>query len=292
MDYEKLTSFSCLLGECPIWDEETARLWWTDIHAAVVYTYSPSTGKLEPRIRGKNVGGFALTRDEGVLCACLDGLFLWKPATGFNCIASSFKNRPLRFNDCTTDPCGRFLAGTRYPPEVDGGTYELGCLYRVDNDGSMQILERDVHLSNGLGFSPDDSILYYTDSLKRIIYRYDYDLQTGNVSNRRIFARIPEEDGIPDGLTVDSQGFVWSARWDDDYIVRYDPEGTIERSLPSPERKTTSLMFGGGDLTDLYLTTAADSGRTGDRGGFLYRTHLEIPGRIEHRAEIREKERR
>jgi D-xylonolactonase len=294
INYERLSDFPCLLGECPIWDGKTAQLWWTDILGAVIYTYSPGSGTIQGSIRGKNVGGFALTGDRSVICACLDGLYRWTPRAGFICIADSFEGRALRFNDCTTDARGRFLAGTRYVAETEGGAYELGSLYRVDNDGSISILDGGIHLSNGLGFSPDDQLLYYTDSLRRVIYRYDYDLERGSVSNRRVFVKVPDEDGMPDGLTVDGEGFVWSARWDDTYLYRYDPDGTIERKMPSPERRTTSLMFGGRELNDLYLTTAAERGTAvrGDlpgpgTGGFLYRLHLDIQGRLEHRADIR-----
>jgi len=293
MEHQQLTGFRCRLGEGPIWDERKRLLWWTDIPGAVVYTYDPADGKVERAIEGKNVGGFALCGNESVLCACLDGLYLWKAGGGFSRIASDFEGHPLRFNDCTTDARGRLLAGTRYLPETAGGRYELGSLYRFDNDGSASILEREVHLSNGLGFSPDNRILYYTDSLQRVIYRYDYDLDKGELSNRGIFAKIPDDEGMPDGLTVDSRGCVWSARWDDEHIVCYDPEGTVERTLPSPFRKTTSLAFGGEDLSDLYITTAAESAAGGGEspgaaasGGYLYRVPLGIRGRIEHRADI------
>jgi D-xylonolactonase len=298
IDYERISDFSCQLGECPIWDEKNIQLWWTDILGAAVHTYSPGSGTIQGRIRGKNVGGFALTGDRSVICACLDGLHRWTPGAGFTCIATSFEGRALRFNDCTTDARGRFLAGTRYVAETEGGEYDLGSLYRVDSDGSISVLEQDIHLSNGLGFSPDDRLLYYTDSLQRVIYRYDYDLQSGSVSNRRVFVKVPDDEGIPDGLTVDEDGYVWSARWDDTHLYRYDPDGIIERKLPSPERKTTSLMFGGRELNELYLTTASERGTAVRRnlpaagtGGFLYRLRLDIRGRLEHRADIGGKER-
>jgi len=296
-EYRQITDFHCLLGECPIWDEEQGLLWWTDIQGGVLYTYSPLNGKIDRVVVGKNIGGFALNKKGGVICACLDGLYLWNQKTGFSCIASTFGGKALRFNDCTTDAKGRFLAGTRYTPEKEGAEYELGSLYQVDNSGSISVLDEGIHLSNGLGFSPDNRVLYYTDSLQRVIYEYDYDLDTGAVSNRRVFVKVPNEEGLPDGLAVDRQGFVWSARWMDEHIVRYDPEGTIERRLPSPFRKTTSLAFGGGELTDLYITTAAETEVAGSGdlkgntvGGFLYHIRLDIQGRIEYRADIKEKD--
>ena len=291
---QRLTDFRCRLGEGPLWDERKQLLWWTDIPAAVVYTYNPATGEVERVIEGKNVGGFALCGDDTVLCACLDGLYRWQAGGGFSLIAAECEGKPLRFNDCTADARGRLLAGTRYLPEGADGRYQLGDLYRFDPDGSVSILERGVHLSNGLGFSPDNRIMYYTDSLQRIIYRYDYDLDRGELSNRGIFAKIPSDEGMPDGLTVDSRGCVWSARWDDEHIVCYDPHGAVERTLPSPFRLTTSLMFGGEDLHDLYITTASPSAGGQSEsveaeagGGHLYRVHLDIGGRIEYRADIR-----
>ena len=114
-----------------------------------------------------------------------------------------------------------------------------------------------------MGYSPDESIMYYTDSSVRTIYAYDYDRATGSVSNRRDFVKLPDTAGVPDGMTVDSEGYVWTAVWFDGCIVRFDPDGVEERRIALPAIQTSSVMFGGPDLTDIYVTTRRD--RSGTR---------------------------
>ena len=158
-------------------------------------------------------------------------------------------------------------------------------------------MEEGVHLSNGLGFSPDNKILYYTDTVFRTIYAYDYNLKNGSISNRRVFVKVPDDEGIPDGMTVDSEGFVWSAHWYGSCIVRYDPEGKINMRLKTPAKQTSSLIFGGKDLTDIYVTTSEKSVKLHiapegydfdalDIGGPVYRYNLGIKGKPEYLADI------
>ena len=115
----------------------------------------------------------------------------------------------------------------------------------MEKDGSLAVLDEGIHLSNGLGFSPDLKTLYYTDTIPRVIYAYDYDVKKGAVSNRRVFVKVPDTEGIPDGMTVDSEGYIWSAQWYGSCIMRYDPDGKVERCIKTPAKQTTSLIFGG-----------------------------------------------
>ena len=194
----------------------------------------------------------------------------------------------MQFNDVSADPSGRFFAGTYYWPN---GT---GTLYRFDPDGSINIVEDDISISNGIGFSPDLKTMYHTDSIPRTIYAYDYDVSSGNVSNRREFTSLPESEGITDGMTVDADGFVWSAIWGGGCVIRFDPDGHEERRITFPAKQTSSCGFGGADLNELYVTSAWSG--TGDppvgfeprgydysahRGGELYRVKLDIQGKPE-----------
>jgi D-xylonolactonase len=175
--------------------------------------------------------------------------------------------------------------------------YKLGYLLRIDNRGEVSILDEGFHLSNGLAFSPDNRTLYFTDSIGRRIYAYDHDLATGNIRNRRVLVEVPRTEGIPDGLTVDAQGFLWSAQWYGSSIVRYDPDGKIERRIATPAKQTSCCAFGGRNLDDLYITSAARSEITpevpvgydpgvGYLGGSLYRVRAEVRGQSQAKADI------
>ena len=132
-----------------------------------------------------------------------------------------------------------------------------GRLYRLDTDGNLTIVAEEVGTSNGMGFTLDRRQMYYTDTHAQEIYLYDYAQETGAISNRRVFVHVPDGDGgRPDGMTVDAEGFVWSARWDGGCLVRYDPTGKEERRIAFPAKKITSLIFGGPDYTDMYVTGA------------------------------------
>ena len=162
----------------------------------------------------------------------------------------------------------------------------------------MEILDEGIHLSNGLGFSPDLKTLYFSDTIAHVIYAYDYDAKRGAVSNRRIFVDVPKDEGMPDGMTVDAEGYVWSAQWYGKCVMRYDPDGKVERRLETPARQTTSLIFGGSDMTDIFITTASkpawlhmipkdyDYDDVTNLGGPVYKINLGIKGKPEFIADI------
>ena len=117
-------------------------------------------------------------------------------------------------------------------------------------------METGITISNGIDWSPDDKTMYYTDSPLHVIYAYDFDLPTGEISNRRAFVKVPDAEGFPDGLTVDSEGFIWSAHWDGWRVTRYDPDGKVERVINMPVQRPTSCTFGGKDLNKIFVTSA------------------------------------
>jgi len=182
-----------------------------------------------------------------------------------------------RFNDVVADPEGRVFAGAL------GGS---GRLYRIDRDGAVVELFEGFGVPNGMGFTADVKRMYFTDSKLRRIYLFDYDRFTGNLSNQRIFAEIPEVEGLPDGMTTDAEGCVWVALWFGSRLKRYRPDGTLEREVYFPVTQVTAVAFGGADLDDIYVTTAASKisdamkppgyNEVAPRGGGLY--HLRISG--------------
>jgi len=182
--------------------------------------------------------------------------------------------RESRFNDVIADPAGRVFCGTM--PTKD----RLGRLYRLDPDGTVTKLLDGIGCSNGMGFTPDRKRMYYTDSPKREIYLFDYDQDTGAITNQRVFVRTPKGEGVPDGMTVDAEGYVWSARWGGSCLARYAPDGTEDRRIHFPAKKVSSVMFGGKNYTDIYVTTAGGNNKEEDSpgAGALFRVNLGIRG--------------
>lgn len=292
---EVIADYQDLCGECPVWDPGTATLFWTDCVGKRFYRYHPQTGRHEIVKEGLEVTGYRLNEGGGFAMVNNSGIWLWDGADGVKLIADHAGDDKCQMNDCIADPSGRLLAGSWfYDPN---GNYPLGKLMSVDTDGSVRVLDEGIHLANGLAFSPDYATLYFTDSAGRRIYAYDYDLETGNASRRRVLVTVPNDQGLPDGLTVDAEGFLWSAQWYGSCVVRYDPDGKMERRIETPAKQTSCVTFGGPDLSDLYITSAGRSESmpvmppgydpdSGFFGGPLYRLASGVQGRAESKAKI------
>jgi len=282
-------------GEAPVWDDQRGRLIWADIESALVYELVPSSREKTILSRDLSVSGIALSHGGNLVFAGAAGLHVWQGQGNYRTIVSEHEGEKLVFNDIIADCKGRIYAGTLYWDT--GGMQKPGKLYLVNSDGSVRVVDEGIQLSNGLGFSPDDKILYYADSAARKIYAYRVDVQTGGLSGKRLFAEVPPDEGIPDGLTVDAEGFVWCAQWYGAQVVRYDPDGKPERRIAMPVRQVSSVAFGGPELSDLYITSAADSWpsplaprdydfKASNMGGSLYRVRVETQGRKEQVAAI------
>jgi len=251
MEIDKVAEENAVVGEGPIWNADQQALIWTDIHTGRLFLFDPGTGENRQIHSGFNVGGLMQNASGGYACFIWDGVVLWNSDDDWVRVQpESFEGQPLRFNDVIAAPDGSAYAGTYFPEEK-------GRLYRVGPDGALSILEEGIGCSNGMGFSPDLKTMYFTDAMAREIYAYDLDAETGALSNRRLFVRVSGEDGVPDGMTVDAEGFVWSANWFGGCIIRFDPDGREERRVSTPAKQTSSVMFGGRDLDELYFTTAA-----------------------------------
>ena len=279
---EHLLSISNKLGEGPLWHASEQILYWVDIEGEKFHRYITNTDKLETFQVGQPIGCLAFRVNGGLVLGLRDGLAYWDWDTqSIEIIADPEPDRAgARFNDGRVDSRGRFWAGTL-------GEDNQSKLYRLDPNGNLQIMETGITISNGLDWSPDDRIMYYTDSHLRIIYAYDFDPENGEIENRREFVRVPSTEGLPDGLTVDSEGFVWSAQWDGWRVVRYDPEGKTERVFPLPVQRPTSCAFGGPDLDQLFITSAWTGLSESDRqeqlfAGDLFMLYTEIKGKSEN----------
>ena len=289
-----IADYGDLCGECPVWDGAQS-LFWTDIAGRKFYRYCPASGGHELVHDGVQINGFRLNRTGGFVITNSEGVWLWDGENNTRLVADEVDGFKLQLNDCISDPAGRLFTGsTFYEPNNE---YELGKLIRVDGNGEATIVDDGFHMANGLGFSPDHGTLYFTDSAARCIYGYDYQVKTGEIRNRRVVVQVPNTEGLPDGMTVDSEGFIWSAQWYGSCLVRYDPDGTIERRLATPAKQTSAVTFGGNDLTDIFITSAAKSAalplmpsgydaQRGYFGGSLYHINLGIRGKPEYKTDI------
>jgi len=296
MSPKPIADYEDLCGEAPLWDTQRNSLYWTDCVALKLFRYDWASKKSEVIKDGLEINGCALSAKGGFVITNNSGIWFWDGGNSLRSIAEQVDGAKCRMNDCIADPKGRLLAGSWfYDP---GKEYPLGKLICVDTDNSTRILDEGFHLSNGLGFSPDGKTLYFADSAARFIFAYDYDIAQGTVKNRRVFVRVSDNEGIPDGLTVDAEGYVWSAQWYGSCVVRYDPDGRVERRVQSPAKQTSSLAFGGPDLADIFITSAAKSEPmpvmpsgydpgSGYFGGALFHINLGIVGKPEFRANIR-----
>jgi D-xylonolactonase len=280
-------------GEGPIWDPARRVLIWNDLSASLVFQHVPATRETTIISRGLMVSGIALNRTGDLVFAGAGGLYLWQRPRHLLPIVSEYQGQRLCFNDIIADPKGRVYAGT-YCWTADG-MERTGHLWLIDPTGTCRIVDEGIELANGLGFSSDNHTLYLADTAARTIYAYDVNASTGSLSGKRVFVRVPDEDGIPDGLTVDRDDFLWCAMWYGGQVVRYGPDGAVEQRIRMPVLQVSSIAFGGEDLQDLYITTAAepwvsrlaprgfDAGAS-NMGGSLYRVRVEVPGKPEHLA--------
>ena len=275
MQPELIADYQCVTGEGPLWHPQEQRLYWVDIPQGRIFRYDPRTAGHELCYEGEVVGGFTIQPDGALLLFMAQGAIkLWRDGQVRTVIDHIPDERDSRFNDVIADPAGRVFCGTMSTKD------RLGKLYRLDTDGSLtQVLDR-VGTSNGMGFTLDRKRMYHTDTREQAIRLYDYDQSTGAMANPRMFLRVPEDDGRPDGMTVDSEGHVWSARWDGGCLVRHRPDGTEERRIEFPARKVSSVTFGGQDYTDIYVTTAGGNRKEqeGAGAGGLFRLNVGIRG--------------
>ena len=290
-----VADFGDLNGEAPVWDAAAGCLYWTDCVGLKFCRFDSRSGQSEVLRRGLEITGFAVNQGGGFVIANSKGIWLWDGGERWKLIAAEIEGARCQMNDAAADLAGRFLAGSCfYEPNTQ---YPLGCLFRLDTDGRGVILDEGFHLANGIGFSPDGTQLYFTDSAARLIYRYDYDLASGAAKHRSVFVRVPLDEGIPDGLSVDSEGYVWSAQWYGSCVVRYDPEGKVERKISTPAKQTSSLAFGGPHLDQLFITSAAQhfpsplvppgyDSLSGLIGGPLYCLRLDIEGKPQPKAAL------
>lgn len=284
------------LGEAPFWDVEHQRLLWSDIYASTIYAYDVASGRKNVHHAGHMTFGIVRHRDGALVVTGAGGMHYIGGPGDVRPILTEFAGESLFFNDAIADRAGRVYAGTVYwGPD---GLVKRGKLYLVDRNGEARIVHEGTGMSNGLGFSTDNRTLYYTDSYEHTIWAFDVDPATGELSRKRVFVQLGREHGLPDGLTVDAEGNVWSALWYSGRIACFDPTGELRTTLEVPARQVASVMFGGRELDELYITSSSVPFRSEvlapprydfdapDPGGALFRVRIGVRGRPEHLADI------
>ncbi len=241
------------LGEGPVWDTREQALFWVDIEGCRLHRCDADGGGVRTWDLPERIGCCALRQGGGFVVALASGFAFLDPATG----GIEWIARPdgmiarNRFNDGKCDRAGRFWAGTM----DDKLTEHTGSLFRLDADRSVRRMDGAIAIPNSIAWSPDDRTMYFADTVDRTIFAYDFDPAAGAIHRRRVFASTTGA-GSPDGSTVDADGFLWNAEWGAARLVRYSPDGRIDRTVALPVRYPTSCNFGGPDLATLFVTSA------------------------------------
>lgn len=242
-----------ILGECPLWDDRGQALWWVDIRGPKLYRWA-GAGEPQSWTFDQPVGSFCFAKDGTLLLAMKDAVRRFDPATGTLTEFARPKSEPEtnRFNDGRCDRAGRFWVGTM----SDGPREPVGSLYRVDPSGKCARQFGDVVVPNSLAWSPDNKTMYYADTHRHTIWSFEFDLASGKLGRKRMFADLSPHKGRPDGSAIDSTGCVWNAEYGSGQVLRYTPAGLVDLVITVPVMTTTCCAFGGPDLKTLYITTA------------------------------------
>jgi len=248
------------LGESPIWDVEEGRIYWVDgtgqrVGKPTIWRIDPKSGKVENWSLDHDVGAIALRKDGGAVLANDDGFYFFDFDSGeLDLIMKIEEDEPRsRLNDGKVDRRGRFFAGGMDDLEEKG----LCGLWRLDPDLTATKVDDGIICSNGPCWSPDDKTFYFADTFQEEFWAYDYDIETGEVSNKRVFATTKGDLGVADGSTVDAEGCMWNAQVTGGELVRYAPDGSVERRIGMPVKNITSVIFGGDNLDEIYVTSMA-----------------------------------
>lgn len=283
MDVRCVWNAHAELGEGPMWSEREQALYWVDILQRRLHRYTPGVEQREKTWQFDEEISAVVERmgRPGLLVSLRHGFAFFDPATEkLERLAAPEAEMPdNRFNDAKCDSRGRYWAGT-----IDYACKApTGSLYRFNPDFSCEKIESGYTVTNGPTWSSDQHTMYHNDSAKGRVYAFDFDLEHGTVSNKRLFLQFGRDEGSPDGMTTDAEGGVWIAHWGGSRITRRDPEGVVLQTLKLPVSQVTSCAFGGPDLTTLYVTSAA-TGLTAEQkqaeplAGGLFEIELGIPG--------------
>lgn len=281
-----LVDLPCETGEGPLWDDRSQSLTWNDIPPGTLYRYTPDSGTNEVLYQHEAaIGGHTLQDDGSLVIFAADGrVLILRDGETTTILESIPEVTGSRFNDVASGPRGEVFCGTMPLKRGDAR------LYRLDPNGQLHLVWDDLGLSNGIGFSPDERTMYLSDSDNRVVYRADYDHETGDLSNREILITLNDAAAVPDGMTVDSNGDLWVAVWDGECVLHYSAAGTLIDMVNFPVKKISSINFGGGNFGTAFVTTAGGQNRQGPDGplaGSLFSVTIPgVTGKSDYRSRI------
>jgi L-arabinonolactonase len=243
-----------VLGEGVTWSHAAQQLHWVDIESAELWTFDPATRETSTHKAPERIACLAPRRRGGLLVAFASGFAFYDPAIGSREDIGAFEpeNPRTRLNDGRVDRVGRLVAGGFDEQKGEA----VSSVVRLDPDRRVTTLFDGVACANGICFSPAGDTMYFADSPARTIWAFDYDVATGDVANRRVVSGFDEQPGQPDGSCIDADGCIWNAQWNGRRVVRFMPDGRVDRIVPVPALNPTCVTFGGASLDVLYITTA------------------------------------
>jgi sugar lactone lactonase YvrE len=277
MAIETVLNFHATIGESPTWVADQRALYWIDVKAPALHRYHPGAESTRTWPMTSDIGGFALTGDGSALVALRQGLFRLDLDSGaLELLAPPpFDQGLFRFNEGACDASGRFWIGVMFDPLRSAST-QPGRLHSFTFAEGLREEPDAAELHNGMAWSGDGKTFYLSHSNSGEIIAFDYEENGGAISNRRVFATVPAELGIPDGAAIDTEGGYWSALHGGGKLRRFRPDGSVDRDIALPVSQPTMLAFAGEDLATLYVTSASDHMSEGARatephGGGLFR---------------------
>ena len=274
MEPKILLNLHCHLAEGPLWDQQNQILWWVNIMAGELHRTNPANNSHKTYNIGRSLGTVGLRQSGGLILATADGFATFDPNTEtLTFLTDPEANKPEnRFNDGKPAPNGSFFAGTMALNQ----TAQAGSLYRLNPNHTVDHLVPNITISNGLAWTQDQKTMYYIDSPSYTVYAFDYDNQTGQITNQRIAFTVPEEIGAPDGMTIDTEDMLWIAHYGGSAVHRWHPQtGKILETIQLPTPNITCCTFGGPNLDTLYITTAGGDTHPNTPAGALF--HVKTP---------------
>ncbi|WP_207493479.1 SMP-30/gluconolactonase/LRE family protein [Aridibaculum aurantiacum] len=283
MNYQVEVEYNAgaVLGEGALWHLSEKKVYWVDIEKCLLHIYDPATKENKSFSTNSKIGTVVPVTGGGALVALQKGLHFMDTTTG----ELKFFNDPIqdgniRFNDGKCDPAGRFWVGTMHLETKPG----VAKLYMLDHDLSVHSKLEGLSISNGITWSSDGRKMFFIDTPTKEVVMFDYDITSGNISNKKVVVTIPGDSGLPDGMTIDAEDKLWVALYGGGAICRFDPiSGEMLQKVEVPAPKTTSCAFGGPDLKTLFITTATDGMDKEDLekyplSGSLFSVETEVAG--------------